>query len=58
MNTAIIVDDDKLIRRLVASILQTMDCEVVGTGETGADALPLYREHTPDRSYWTLTCLK
>ena len=48
MNTAIIVDDDKLIRRLVASILQTMDCEVVGTGEAGTDALPLYREHTPD----------
>ena len=48
MNTAIIVDDDKLICRLVASILRTMDCEVIGTGETGTDALPLYREHMPD----------
>jgi len=45
---AIIVDDDNLIRRLVASVLDTMDCTVVATGETGADALPLYKAHTPD----------
>ena len=48
MNTAIIVDDDKLICRLVASILRTMDCEVMGTGEMGTEVLPLYREHMPD----------
>ena len=48
MNTAIIIDPDYRTRRLIASILQALDFEIVGTGETSIDALPLYREHTSD----------
>ncbi|MEK9725272.1 MAG: nitroreductase family protein [Rhodospirillaceae bacterium] len=46
--TAVIIDDDQLIRELVASVLDALGCTVVGEGGTGSDALPLYREHRPD----------
>ena len=48
MNTAIIIDNDSQMHRLIASILKDIDCEVVGTGETGTDTLRLYRKHMPN----------
>ena len=48
MITAIIIDNNSRSRRVIANILQNIDCELVGTGETATDALQLYCEHTPD----------
>ena len=45
---AIVIDDDGLMRRLVASILTELDCGVVGIGKDGAAAVELYRENKPD----------
>gem|GEM_PF-336810 len=45
---AIIIDDDPLIRRLVESLLETMHCQVVATGDDGANAAALYEAHGPD----------
>ena len=48
MITAIVIDNNSRSRRVIANILQSINCELVGTGETAADALQLYCEHTPD----------
>lgn len=44
----ITIDDDSLIRMLVASVLETMECAVVGTGEDGDEAEDLYQAQKPD----------
>ena len=46
--TAIVVDDDELIRRAVRAALISLDCEVVGETYDGEEALELYSETKPD----------
>lgn len=46
--TAIVVDDDELMRRAVRAALISLDCEVVGETYDGEEALDLYRETKPD----------
>jgi len=46
--TAIIVDDDELMRRAVRASLMSLDCEVVGETYDGDEALVLYSETKPD----------
>ena len=46
--TAIVVDDDEMIRRAVRAALISLDCEVVGETYDGEEALELYSETKPD----------
>lgn len=46
--TAIVVDDDELMRRAVRAALISLDCEVVGETYDGEEALELYSETKPD----------
>ena len=46
--TAIVVDDDELIRRAVRAALISLDCEVVGETYDGEVVLELYSETKPD----------
>ncbi|MBT3787370.1 MAG: response regulator [Alphaproteobacteria bacterium] len=44
----LIVDDDQHILELVTSLLQTLDCNVVGSALDGEEGLALFREKQPD----------
>jgi two-component system, chemotaxis family, chemotaxis protein CheY len=44
----LVVDDDPHILDLMASLLGSMDCDVVGRAEGGTQAVLLYRETGPD----------
>lgn len=46
--TAIVVDDDELMRRAIRAALMSLDCEVVGETYDGEEALKLYNEKKPD----------
>jgi two-component system chemotaxis response regulator CheY len=44
----VLVDDDENLRAFMRTAINSMHCEVVGEGATGADAVQLYREQQPD----------
>lgn len=44
----VIVDDDGAQRLILKAVVGSMDCDVVGEGATGDDAVALFREHRPD----------
>jgi two-component system, chemotaxis family, chemotaxis protein CheY len=44
----LVVDDDQHILELVTSLLQTLDCDVVGSALNGEEGLALFREKQPD----------
>lgn len=45
----VLIDDDQLVCMSLKMILEAdADITVVAVGNDGSDALPLYREHTPD----------
>jgi DNA-binding NarL/FixJ family response regulator len=46
--TAIVVDDDELMRRAVRAALISLDCKVVGETYDGEEAHELYSETKPD----------
>ena len=46
--TAIVVDDDELMRRAVRAALVSLDCEVVDETYDGEEVLELYSETKPD----------
>ena len=44
----LVVDDDHHILELVTSLLQTLNCDVVGSALNGEEGLVLFREKQPD----------
>jgi len=44
----VLVDDDEVIRSVMRTAVNSMNCEVVGEGATGEAAVQLYRERRPD----------
>ncbi|WP_449622137.1 response regulator [Robertmurraya sp. Marseille-Q9965] len=48
MARILIVDDAKFMRLTLSNILLKANHEIVGEGETGMDAVELYRKLTPD----------
>ncbi|UQD51824.1 response regulator [Bacillus methanolicus] len=48
MARILIVDDAKFMRITLSNILKKANHEVVGEGETGKDAIELYRQLNPD----------
>ncbi len=48
MKRIIIVDDDAIVRNALKQILEAKGYSVVGTGESGKQALALYERHRPD----------
>lgn len=46
--TVVIADDEPLMRRVVKSALDEIDCDVVGEAEDGSDALDVVNKHNPD----------
>jgi two-component system, chemotaxis family, chemotaxis protein CheY len=44
----LVVDDDRHIVELVTSLLQTLDCDVVGSALNGEEGLVLFKEMQPD----------
>ncbi len=46
--TAIVIDDDELMRRAVRAALISLDCEVVGETYDGEEGLELFNETKPD----------
>lgn len=46
--TAIVVDDDELMRRAIRAALISLNCEVIGETYDGEEALELYNEKKPD----------
>ncbi|MDH6604116.1 DNA-binding NarL/FixJ family response regulator [Bacilli bacterium PM5-9] len=44
----IIIDDDKLVRVSLQTILESDGFNVVASGDDGKDALPLYQKYKPD----------
>lgn len=48
MARILIVDDAKFMRMTLSNILSKANHEVVGEGETGRDAIELYRKLNPD----------
>jgi DNA-binding NarL/FixJ family response regulator len=44
----VLVDDDQVLRRAIKAAINSMHCEVVGEGDSGQDAIALFREHRPD----------
>ena len=45
---AVIADDENHVRRLLKSVLQKMNCEIVGEAKNGQEAIDLFREKKPD----------
>ena len=45
---ALIADDEDHVRRLLKSIVQKMNCEIVGEARNGQEALDLFRKEKPD----------
>ncbi|QPJ64385.1 MAG: response regulator [Candidatus Nitrohelix vancouverensis] len=53
MNTAkkiraVVADDEMHIRRMVVSVLKTMQCEIVGEASNGQEAIELFEKERPD----------
>jgi len=46
--SAIVIDDDSLMRELVTRVLEELGCLIVGIGKNGQAAAELYRENKPD----------
>ena len=45
----IVIDDDRLVAMSLKTIIESdPEIEVLATGESGEDAIRLYREHRPD----------
>jgi two-component system chemotaxis response regulator CheY len=44
----VLVDDDQFQRAVVRTAINSMQCEVVGEGTSGEEAIRLYRECQPD----------
>jgi two-component system, chemotaxis family, chemotaxis protein CheY len=44
----VLVDDDEEIRMIVGTAINSLNCEVVAEGASGAEAIQLYRDHAPD----------
>ncbi|MBL4720361.1 MAG: response regulator [Alphaproteobacteria bacterium] len=44
----LVVDDDSSIRALISIILESLNCDVVGEGKNGAEAVALFSEMKPD----------
>jgi two-component system, chemotaxis family, chemotaxis protein CheY len=44
----VIVDDDDDLRQILKTAINSMQCEVVGEGVDGGDAIRLYRDLRPD----------
>ena len=45
---ALIADDENHVRRLLKSVVQKMNCEVVGEAKNGQEALDLFKKEKPD----------
>lgn len=53
----IVVDDDKFVCRSLVTILQAEgEVEVVGVGNSGGEAVELYRTHRPDIALLDIRC--
>lgn len=48
ITTVVIADDETLMRRVVKSALDEIDCDVVGEADDGSRALEVVNEHNPD----------
>lgn len=46
--SAIIIDDDELMRRVVKAAALALECEIVGEASDGAEGLELYKLVSPD----------
>lgn len=46
--TAVIVDDDDLMRRIIQVALQGIDCELLGEAEDGVEGVAMVRDLKPD----------
>lgn len=46
--TAIVIDDDELMRRAVRAALISLDCDVIGETYDGEEGLELFNETKPD----------
>lgn len=46
--TAVIVDDDDLMRRIIQAALQGIDCDILGEAEDGVAGVAMVRELKPD----------
>lgn len=44
----VLVDDEDHIRLLIKTLVLSMNCEVVGEGRNGEEAISLFREKKPD----------
>ena len=44
----VLVDDDVTTRLVLRTAINSMQCEVVGEGGTGEEAVKLFRDHQPD----------
>jgi two-component system chemotaxis response regulator CheY len=44
----VLVDDEDHIRLLIKTLVLSMNCEVVGEGRNGEEAIALFREKKPD----------
>jgi len=48
IETAIIVDDEKLVTQLYSELLELQNLKILGIGQNGYDAIRLFQEHKPD----------
>lgn len=46
--TVVIADDEPLMRRVIKSALDEINCDVVGEAENGSEALAAVNRHNPD----------
>lgn len=46
--TVVIADDEPLMRRVIKSALDEINCDVVGEAEDGSEALAAVNRHNPD----------
>ena len=44
----VLIDDDADLRAIMRAAINSMNCEVVGEGGTGEEAIDLFRQHRPD----------
>jgi two-component system chemotaxis response regulator CheY len=44
----VLIDDDDVMRTVIRTAINSMNCEVVAEGTTGEQAIQLYREQKPD----------
>lgn len=47
-NRVVLVDDEDHIRLLIKTLVLSMNCEVVGEGRNGVEAISLFRDKKPD----------